>query len=110
MLQEETREILECRRREFDSISDSSTGSSLDSRLSTRPLAFLVKMGRGRRREGVGGERRKGDNRPKALVIDGGTLPFVLGPALKCLFLDVAKRCTSVICSRATPIQKVSIF
>ncbi|CAI8035915.1 Phospholipid-transporting ATPase ID [Geodia barretti] len=106
---EETREILECRRREFfDSDSDYSTDSSQDSRLSTRPLAFLWKVGRPRR--GVGRrEGGKGEERPKALVIDGGTLPFVLDTSLKSLFLDVASQCVSVICSRATPIQKASV-
>ena len=40
-------------------------------------------------------------------MIDGGTLPFVLNPVLNPVFLNVARRCVSVICSRATPIQKV---
>lgn len=68
-------------------------------------------MGRGRRGGGRGGGGSEGrENRPKALVIDGGTLPFVLDPTLKALFLDVARHCVSVICSRATPIQKVNIL
>ena len=110
VIQEETREILECHRREFDSCSDYSTDTSVDSSLSTKPLTFLWKMGQGGgRRRGRGrGEGGREENRPKALVIDGGTLPFVLDPSLKTLFLDVASQCVSVICSRATPIQKVS--
>lgn len=47
--------------------------------------------------------------KPKALVIDGPTLHFALDPALKCLFLDVAKRCHAVICCRATPLQKAAV-
>ena len=43
----------------------------------------------------------------KALVIDGGTLLYVLDPSLKKLFLDVAKKCHSVICCRVSPLQKV---
>lgn len=47
--------------------------------------------------------------KPKALVIDGPTLHFALDPALKCLFLEVAKRCHAVICCRATPLQKAAV-
>lgn len=47
--------------------------------------------------------------KPKALVIDGTTLQFALSPSLKCLFLDVAKRCHCVICCRATPLQKAAV-
>jgi phospholipid-translocating ATPase len=47
--------------------------------------------------------------KPKALVIDGPTLHFALDPALKCLFLEVAKRCHTVICCRATPLQKAAV-
>jgi len=44
---------------------------------------------------------------PKALVIDGATLAFALQDSLKELFLEVSKYCKSVICCRATPLQKV---
>ena len=47
--------------------------------------------------------------KPKALVIDGPTLQHALDPALRCLFLDVAKRCHCVICCRATPLQKAAV-
>ena len=77
----------------------------MDSRLSIRPLALLMK--RIHKREEGEREGDKGVDRPKALVIDGGTLSFVLDPSLKSLFLEVAGKCVSVICSRATPIQKV---
>ena len=44
---------------------------------------------------------------PKALVIDGATLVFALQDSLKDLLLEVTKYCKSVICCRATPLQKV---
>ena len=44
---------------------------------------------------------------PKALVIDGATLAFALQDSLKEVFLEVTKYCKSVICCRATPLQKV---
>lgn len=44
---------------------------------------------------------------PKALVIDGATLAFALQDSMKGLFLEVTKYCKSVICCRATPLQKV---
>ena len=44
---------------------------------------------------------------PKALVIDGATLVFALQDSVKELFLEVTKYCKSVICCRATPLQKV---
>ena len=44
---------------------------------------------------------------PKGLVVDGHTLSLALQPRLVSLFLNVAKRCHSVICCRATPLQKV---
>ena len=45
---------------------------------------------------------------PKALVIDGATLAFALRDSVKEQFLEVAKYCKSVICCRATPLQKVN--
>ena len=96
-LQEATREILLSRKQELDvqGVEEGST-HSWDSAFSSRPLTC--------RRE----QRGKREGRvAKALVIDGGTLQFALQPSLKLLFLDVAKRCDAVICSRTTPIQKV---
>ena len=104
VLQEEARELLQSHRREFDCNNDSSAESSLDSRLSSQPFALFERLRRGRK--GVK-EAGKEEGRPKALIIDGGTLQFVLDASLKPLFVDIAKRCVSVICSRATPIQKV---
>lgn len=100
LLQEETREILECRRQELDSSSDSSTSSFHDSGMFSRPLALLKRIRRDRRRE-------EENSTARALVIDGKTLSFVLNADLKSLFIDVARRCVAVICCRTTPIQKV---
>ena len=97
--QEETREQLESRKQELGAHSEAGAGSassSFDSGLSTRPLAFSSQPG-----------RWEGGRGAKALVINGSTLQFALHPALKSLFLDVARRCVSVICSRTTPLQKV---
>lgn len=43
----------------------------------------------------------------RALVIDGRTLAYVLDKPLDELFLKLAQHCTSVLCCRATPLQKV---
>lgn len=43
----------------------------------------------------------------QALVLDGPTLILALDPSLKKIFLQVASTFHSVICSRATPLQKV---
>ncbi|XP_063999594.1 phospholipid-transporting ATPase VA isoform X1 [Pogoniulus pusillus] len=40
------------------------------------------------------------------LVIDGRTLAYALEPTLEDKFLSLAKRCRSVLCCRATPLQK----
>ena len=107
VLQEEARELLQSHRREFDCNNDSSAESSLDSRLSSQPFALFERLRRGRKGVKEAREAGKEEGRPKALIIDGGTLQFVLDASLKPLFVDIAKRCVSVICSRATPIQKV---
>ena len=104
MIKDDAREILEKYRQEFDYGSNESstdTEGSVDSGQPSRPFCEWLERRRGR----TGGEE---GGKARALVIDGGTLPFVLSPDLKPLFLDVASRCVSVICSRATPIQKVS--
>ena len=44
---------------------------------------------------------------PLALIIDGITLSFTLEKPLDVMFVEIAKRCESVICCRATPLQKV---
>uniref|UniRef100_A0A3Q1AZZ1 Phospholipid-transporting ATPase n=1 Tax=Amphiprion ocellaris TaxID=80972 RepID=A0A3Q1AZZ1_AMPOC len=41
-----------------------------------------------------------------ALVIDGRTLTMALSPDLQERFVDLAKRCRSVLCCRVTPLQK----
>lgn len=57
---------------------------------------------------GGGSGEGGGAQLPKSLVVDGRTLSLALQSDLKPLFLDVAKRCSSVICCRATPHQKVT--
>jgi len=46
---------------------------------------------------------------PLALIIDGITLSFTLEKPLDSTFIEIAKRCESVICCRATPLQKASV-
>ncbi|XP_041846910.1 phospholipid-transporting ATPase VB [Melanotaenia boesemani] len=41
-----------------------------------------------------------------SLVIDGNTLAIALSPDLQDRFIDLAKRCRSVLCCRVTPLQK----
>lgn len=49
-------------------------------------------------------------HRPRGMVIDGRTLSYVLDKRLSPLFLELAARCHSVLCCRATPLQKASII
>ena len=92
--------MLESRRQELESSSDSGASSSQDSGRSFQPLALLKRIRSDKRRE-------RENVKARALVIDGQTLSFVLNADLKSLFIDVARRCVSVICCRTTPIQKV---
>lgn len=55
-----------------------------------------------------GGAEASNSRPPLALIIDGITLAFTLEKPLDTLFIEIAKRCESVICCRATPLQKVS--
>ena len=109
-MQEETRALLEERRAEFERqgvkvIGEQQNGSS-DSSDSVVVQSPLLKFSFLRQCEGAGDDYR---GVPKALVINGTTLHFALDPSIKKLFLDVAKRCRSVICCRAAPLQKVSL-
>ena len=47
------------------------------------------------------------EQRSKALVVDGQTLVFALKQTCSKLFLTLAKECSTVLCCRATPLQKV---
>ena len=60
---------------------------------------------------GDGGSRgtEGGGEEKKALVIDGSTLMHALDPSLRKLFLEVADEFHSVLCCRATPLQKVCV-
>ncbi|CAD6194597.1 unnamed protein product [Caenorhabditis auriculariae] len=44
-----------------------------------------------------------------ALVINGDSLAFALGPRLERTFLEVACMCVAVICCRVTPLQKAQV-
>lgn len=44
-----------------------------------------------------------------SLVIDGHTLAMVLSPDLQDRFVDLAKRCRTVLCCRVTPLQKSAV-
>lgn len=45
----------------------------------------------------------------RVLVVDGGTLLYALDATVKRQFLNVAKRFHSVLCCRATPLQKAGV-
>lgn len=54
-----------------------------------------------------GEDPRNVDTRPDiSLVIDGRTLAMALSQDLQDRFVDLAKRCRSVLCCRVTPLQK----
>lgn len=44
-----------------------------------------------------------------ALIIDGKSLTFALEDNMKDMFLDLAIRCSSVICCRSSPKQKALV-
>ncbi|XP_062250513.1 phospholipid-transporting ATPase VB isoform X2 [Platichthys flesus] len=57
-----------------------------------------------------GEDPRNVDTTPDiSLVIDGRTLAMVLSLDLQDRFVDLAKRCRSVLCCRVTPLQKSSV-
>nr|XP_019958653.1 PREDICTED: probable phospholipid-transporting ATPase VB [Paralichthys olivaceus] len=57
-----------------------------------------------------GEDPRNVDTTPDiSLVIDGRTLAMVLSSDLQDRFVDLAKRCRSVLCCRVTPLQKSSM-
>ena len=88
--------------------SKSSSRSSLDNGFILAPYtAPIIKLAKSK----IGSNKTTVDysskGTPKALVIDGATLVFALQDSLKGLLLEVTKYCKSVICCRATPLQKV---
>lgn len=46
---------------------------------------------------------------PLALIIDGITLSYTLQKPLDKIFIEIARRCESVICCRAAPLQKAAV-
>ena len=110
MLQSRSQE-LELQETYQHSCHDDSNGSSNDSSRSSTDsvLGNLVKSLRGR---GTRGGVDKGGGGPpnKVIVINGDTLTFALqDPAIRTSFLALARTCKSVICCRATPLQKVCV-
>ena len=49
-------------------------------------------------------------DRPRALVINGTTLKWALSDEMENDFLKLTQFCNSVLCVRATPIQKVGMI
>ncbi|EFO91789.1 hypothetical protein CRE_15219, partial [Caenorhabditis remanei] len=54
-------------------------------------------------------EMAEQDSGGVALVINGDSLAFALGPRLERTFLEVACMCNAVICCRVTPLQKAQV-
>lgn len=53
--------------------------------------------------------RKRGSERPMAVIIDGSSLSYAKGEQLEELFLQVATMCKTVICARVTPLQKATV-
>ncbi len=103
--QEECRELLVARREELERQEEVGVdGERASNRSSTSIESIFLKLRILRKPQSSFDETHA-----KALVIDGETLRFALQPSLRQLFLDVAKRCRSVICCRAAPLQKVRV-
>ncbi|GFO46882.1 phospholipid-transporting ATPase [Plakobranchus ocellatus] len=103
---EETREALDNAlaqlredQKQLDLLADSSR-SHMGSQVSLFSVLSLFSMG------GVGNDAGQLNH---ALVIDGKTLAFATTPELERRFLKICLHCRSVVCCRATPIQKASV-
>lgn len=83
-----------------DDSEDSITTSSLQDSLRSKLIRLRMCQ--------KGGGGKEGETK-KALVVNGPTLLHALDPLLKKLFLEVADKFHSVLCCRATPLQKVYI-
>lgn len=68
----------------------------------SRPSSARRRMGSTKSLKSLAG--KKADY---ALVVDGKTLAFCLVKSLEKKFLRLTQMCNSVVCCRATPIQKV---
>jgi phospholipid-translocating ATPase len=55
------------------------------------------------------GPHVKNKNNKHALIIDGETLKYALDEKIKPQFLELGKRCQSVICCRVSPLQKAKV-
>ena len=67
----------------------------------TRPFIPLV---------GRQGRQPVNKGSSKAIVFEGSILNYCLKPKVKETFLSLIGKCDSVICCRATPLQKVLTF
>ena len=99
-LQEDCQEVLEARLKELGS-QEEAYQSELDGSNSNDSICSRLALFK------CDGDLDSYHSSPKALVIDSISLQFALHPNLKKLFLNIAKRCRSVVCCRATPLQKV---
>ncbi|RUS74359.1 hypothetical protein EGW08_017882 [Elysia chlorotica] len=104
---EETREALDNAlaklredQKQLDMMADSSP-SNMGSQTSLFSVLSLFSM--------AGGAGEAGEGLNHALVIDGKTLAFAISPELERRFLKICLHCRSVVCCRATPIQKASV-
>lgn len=109
--QEECRELLEARREELDKQQavEEAAGeeAAMDGEQASNTSSISIESVFVRMRILKKPVCSHDETHPKTLVIDGATLQYALQPSLKLLFLNVAKRCRSVICCRAAPLQKV---
>ncbi|GFR72418.1 phospholipid-transporting ATPase [Elysia marginata] len=86
--------------KQLDMMADSSP-SNMGSQASLFSVLSLFSMG--------GGGAGSGEGLNHALVIDGKTLAYAISPELERRFLKICLHCRSVVCCRATPIQKASV-
>ena len=108
--QEECEAVLESQLNELTRVQQFRNKEQMNTSDNSTDFPLMVKSypDRCKRQQGTTEGESGGVILPKGLVVDGRTLSLALRPGLVSLFLNVAKRCHSVICCRATPLQKVS--
>ncbi|KAL8581296.1 hypothetical protein ACOMHN_028322 [Nucella lapillus] len=73
-------------------------------------LYHLDQIGMSKRARTGGGEGGRGtEEQTYAMVIDGQTLNWAMAPETDKIFLMLTQRCQSVVCCRATPLQKSNV-
>lgn len=100
LLQEMARDLIQGRLEYLDGESSDHILDTSDAHGDTNPLP-LTEGSYGNLSEGPG-------QKDRALVIDGRTLAYALNQNLEADFLRLAQHCSSVLCVRATPFQKVT--